>query len=353
MRAAYPEAPEEADNDVREDGTACHWLAAELFHGRFPALNSLSPNGRVLDEDMFDAADMYLDVLRSWPGVVPVVEQKMDCSVLHPGVEGTPDAWAYNPTLRTLFIGDLKYGFRFVEVWENLQMVIYAMALLRLLGLDNGLMDQNIIVQFQIIQPRSNHRDGPVRTWRVRASDLRALFNWIVSKAQDAMRPEAPCTPNPGCVDCPGRHACAALQNAAYTALEVAYGSVPHELDAQGIGVELSLLTEAAKRLEARITGLTAQAEHMVREGTVVPGWSLEPTYARERWQDGAEAKLLSFGTLMGVDLAKPLQAISPARARKLIPESYVKMFSHKPSTGVRLMKSDPLAAKKKFTPQP
>ena len=130
MRAAYPEAPDEADNDVREDGIACHWLAAELFHKRYPALDSISPNGRVLTEEMFDAADLYLDVLNSWPGVGVTVEQQINCSAIYEGMVGTPDACAYNPTLRTLYVGDLKFGFRFVEVWENWQLIVYAWSLI-------------------------------------------------------------------------------------------------------------------------------------------------------------------------------------------------------------------------------
>jgi hypothetical protein len=346
MRAYYPDAPDEADNEIREDGIACHWLAAELHHQRFPALNSLSPNGRVLDDDMFDAADEYLTAIHSWPGVVPVVEQPIDCSTIVPGMWGTPDAWAYSPTTRTIYIADLKYGFRFVEVWENWQMVCYVAALLVLLQL----IDTETWVEFTIVQPRSGHRDGTTRTWRVNASDLRAQINILRGAAADAMKPTPLCTPNPGCTDCPARHACVALQNSALRALETSYEGVPLELSPAAIGDELRRLKEAEKRIEARITGLTQQAESLIRNGTVVPWWSLEPTYARERWRDGTEAQVLSIAKFYGTDVAKPLMPISPAQARKKLPDSVVAVFAHKPSTGVRLTKLDPFAAKKKFT---
>lgn len=347
MRAAYPEAPEEADNEVREDGIACHWLAAELYHHRYPPLGSLSPNQRVLDDDMFDAADEYVAELRSWPGVVPVVEQPIDCSAIIPGMTGTPDAWAYNPTTRILHIADLKYGFRFVEVWENWQLVCYIAALLALLGLH----DTDVTVHAIIVQPRSGHRDGTTRRWIVQASDLRAQINILRGAAADAMKTAAPaCTPNPGCGDCPARHACVALQNSALRALETSYEGTPLELSAAALGDELRRLKEAEKRIEARITGLTAQAESLLRNGTVVPWWSLEPTYARERWREGTEAQVIAIAQFYNTDVAKPLQPISPAQARKKLPESVVAIFSHKPSTGVRLTKLDPFAAKKKFT---
>lgn len=349
MRSHYPDAPDEADNEVREDGTACHWLAAEMFEGRTPALNSLSPNDRVLDEDMFDACDMYLDVINGWHGVVPIVEQQIDCRDIYPGMRGTPDAWAYDPTTHTLYIADLKYGFRFVEVWFNWQLLVYIAAIIEQLQLD----DRIVTVQATIVQPRSSHRDGPVRTWRVRASDLRIYFNELRAAAADAMKPTPPCTPNPGCVDCAARHGCVALQNSALRALEVSYDGIPLELDAAAVGDELRRLMDAQKRLEARITGLQGQAESLLRNGTVVPHWSLSATYARERWRDGMESQVVTLGRFYNQDLAAPIKAISPAKARKLVPPDVVAIYSHKPSTGVRLTKIDPLEARKKFSQQP
>lgn len=349
MRAAYPEAPDEADNDVREDGIACHWLAAELFHGRYPALNSLSPNNRTLTEEMFDAADEYLNVINNWPGVAPVVEHPVACDIIHDHMQGTPDAWAYNPTLRTLYVADLKFGFRFVEVWENWQLICYVWAIIDLLNLA----DTDTMVQMTIVQPRSTHHEGPVRTWRIRASDLRAQLNILQHAAQLAMGETPDCTPNPGCGDCPARHACVALQNSALRALETSYEGIPLELSAAAVGDELRRLKEAEKRLEARITGLTAQAEALLRAGTTVPWWSLEGTYARERWRDGMDQQVLAIGKYFDCDVAKPVQPLSPAQARKVLPADVVAAFSHKPSTGVRLTKVDPFAARKKFQPQP
>lgn len=348
MRAAYPEAPEEADNDVREDGTACHWLAAEIWEGRHPALESLSPNQRELTEEMFDAVDLYHDVLRSW-GVAAVCELTLTIDSILQGMKGTPDAWAWDAVKRRLYIADLKFGYRFVEVYENKQMAIYCRAILDHLGL-LGNEDETITVVFTIVQPRSYHREGPVRKWVVQASDLRPLWNDLAEAAQRCFRPNAPCTPNPGCGDCPGRFSCMALQNSAMVALEASYGSVPFELPPAALGDELGRLRRARSHMEARITGLEAQAEQLLRDGTTVPGWALYPSYARERWREGSESQVLTLGTLYNVDLAKPAKPITPAQARKLLPANAVAVFAHKPSTGVKLSPVDPLEAKKAFS---
>ncbi len=352
MRAAFPSAPDEADNEVCEDGTACHWLAAEIYEGRMPAEGSLAPNGRVITEEMFEAVDMYHEEIFSWTNVVPVVEQPVDCSVIYEGMRGTPDVWAYNPDKRRLYIADLKFGFRFVEVWENWQLIIYAAAILELLFPDRAdYDDQTITIEFAIVQPRSFHRAGPVRKWCVKASDLRAYVTILKHAAHVAMQDNPMCTPNPGCGDCPGRHACMTYQHAAYTALEQSYDSVPLELSPAALGKELTVLKTALKRIEGRISGLEVQAESQLRNGKSIPGWILAPTFARETWQEGKDADVLTLEKYFpGVTLRKPAKAITPAQARKVIPKDVVSLYAHKPSTGVRLTKQDPLEAKKAFS---
>lgn len=346
MRSFYPEEPEEADTEIREDGTACHWLAAEVHAGRFHELGSTSPNGRTLDDSMFDAVDEYLDVLRSWQGVEVYVERSIDCSEIYPGMSGTPDAWAYNATTNTLYIADLKYGFRFVEVWFNWQLLCYIASLIALLRLD----DRTLTVVATIVQPRSNHRDGPVRTWRVRASDLRPYINDLKHAANAAMLNDPICTPNPHCNDCPARHACVALQNSALIALEQSYAGVPLELDAVAAGDELRRLKAAGKRLDARVTGLESQVEGMLRNGVTVPQWGLETTFARTRYRDGMEQAVINLGQYFNVNLAALPKPINVGAFKKLVPANVYAAFTHKPSTGVRLTQSDPLQATKKFT---
>jgi hypothetical protein len=350
MRAAFPEVPEETDNDVREDGIAAHWLSAEIFNGRIPAVDSLSPNKRLMDEDMFDGADMYVSELFRWrfAGLDVHVEELLELDVILDGMSGTPDAWAYDKSRRRLYIADFKYGFRFVEVWYNWQLLCYSLGLMHKLAL----YDEVTTIEFIIVQPRSNHRDGPVRRWCVKASDLRAQWNILKNKAAEAAKRDTQCVPNPGCLNCAGRHACMALQNAALTALETAYSSVPLELSPLAIGDELRRLKDASKKMEARISGLEMQAESLLKKGDVVPGWMLAPTYARERWRDGVESQVLTLGLLYGADLAKPRKPITPAQAKKLLPAPVVKMFSHTPSTGVRLTQQSPHEVTKKFTNQ-
>lgn len=345
MRAMFPEAPDEADSEVTEDGTACHWLASEVWeHGYSVPEGSLSPNQRVITEEMYSAVDMYHTVLRSWPGVLAVCEKYVPIPRIMQGFGGTPDAWAYNPDTNTLYIADLKFGFRFVEVWENLQLICYACGLIDMLGLDWN----NVNICMTIVQPRSRHKDGPVRTWNTTGM---GVLPFVMMLALAAKSPTT-YTPNPGCFDCPGRHVCVAYQNAAMRALEVSYaGGNVHELEPAALGAELRLLKDAAKKLEGRISGLEVQAESLLRSNRVVPGWVLSATYARETWKEGADVVLTTLAEKYfgGVEVSKPPKLKTPNQVRQLLPPSIVAPFAHKPSTGVRLTKQDPYEARKAF----
>lgn len=344
MRAKFPEAPDEADSEVTEDGTACHWLASETWEGRVLQEGTIAPNGRVLTEEMFDAVDVYHGVLNSWQGVHAVCEQHIPIPRIMQGMWGTPDAFAYNPDTKTLYIADLKFGFRFVEVWDNYQLICYACGLMDHLGLTWA--DTNIV--FTIVQPRSFHREGPVRTWKTTANDiLPHVMALSVAANQPTMY-----TPNPGCYDCPGRHECSAYHNSALQACEVSYGGgTTHELSPAAIGAMLRLLNDADRKITGLKTGLSVQAEAMIASGVTIPGWQVAPTFAREAWIAGAEVHLMTLAEKYygNPTITKPPKLITPNQARKLLPTDVVAMYAHKPSTGVKLTPVSTLDARKAF----
>lgn len=349
MCSAYPDAPDESDTEVREEGLACHALAHSVANGIVPEVGSISANNVVQDDEMFDAVDMYLGVLSAWPGVSPVLEQPVDCSVIVDGMTGTPDAWAWNPTTRTLHVADLKFGYRFVEVWENPQLIIYAAAIIELLKID-PMTEQYASIEFTIVQPRSFHAEGPVRTWKIRMTDLRAHANWIRTRAEATLKPDALCTPNPGCIDCPARHACPTLQQAALTARHEGYASIPHDIGPAGVATELTWLKHAAKLLDARISGLEAQAEGMLRAGRVLPGWEMATRKGREYFKPDCEQSVINLGKLVGVDLIAPRKPISPAKARKLLQNPEIlEPYIHTPNSGVSLSPINKFKAAKAF----
>jgi len=353
MCANYPELPDEPDDEIREDGIACHWLVYEIWNGRYPQLDSLSPNNRILTEEMFDAADQWIDLLLSWGETQNTqCEKQISCDIILAGMKGTPDAFNWNASTRVLRVADLKFGFKFVEVWYNLQLIIYALALIEYLGI-NGIDDQQTVVEFTIVQPRSYHREGDIRTWRVYASDLRGYANILRDKAHAATQPNAPCTVNPGCHDCRARHACMTFQQAALTAVEISYQGLPLELSPAALGNERRIIKQSIKRLEGRLSGIDAQIQALITSGTVVPYAAIVPHYHRECYLPGVKPAVLNLGKYFNKDVAKPREPVSPAKLRKLLPPDIVAAYAHKPLSGYKVATADPLEAVKKFTKQP
>lgn len=332
------------DHEVREDGTGCHWLSYELAHGRKPAEGSLSPNGRELTEEMFAAAAVYLDVLRSFNLPVQLEVTMPVSSVFRHCQDGTPDAFAIDHERKLLKLPDLKYGFTPVEVWRNPQLIVYAWTILCLYP---SIVDVDLI----IVQPRANHRDGTVRTWRTTRDELRPLAEALQVALENAMAPNPICTVTDACNNCGGAHACTALAAAGGYGVDISHDSTPHELDEVQLGYELTKLERAYKNMEHRITGLSAQADSIIRGGGRVPGYGRERAGTRWRWRDDKHAQVEVLGRVFGVDVHAPVKLRTPAQLRHEFTGLDVQsLFAEQPTGELRLKAIDPNEAIKAFT---
>lgn len=339
---------EETDNEVREDGTACHWLAQQVWEGNRPSVGSLSPNNREITEEMYIAVDEYHALLRSWSGSASL-EETIPVSQFFPGVaDGTPDAWGYCTTAALLDVGDLKYGFRPVEVWQNVQLTLYAWTLVCLLT-QKGHAPQTI--RLTICQPRCAHRDGTTRTWTVSVQALAEFAATLAAAAQRCYAPNPPCTVNPGCGNCGAAHACRTLQAAAGAGMEVSYDATPFELNADQLGYELSKLMQAQARMEHRINGLSVQAESLLRKGQRIPAFEMGRGRTNWRWRDGADAYVKRLGELFSVEVLQPTKIKSVAQLRNTFPGFDVQAaYGEKPPGELKLRMTDPNEAIKKLT---
>lgn len=345
MCAAYPEHPEEGNHEVREDGTACHWLAKELWDSIQHAEGELSPNNRLLTEEMFDACDVYHDVLRSWPNVDPVLEQTLPMDFIYPGMEGTPDAFAYNPSINTLWVGDLKFGFVSVEVWKNLQLSLYAGAVVKFLKIE----DRNPRIVLTIVQPRDFNPEGAVRVWETSWSELEPILKWLSERAHAAMAPNPMVTSGPQCQQCPGRHACRAAQQSAMMAVEFTYGSTPHELSVEALGAEAARLYDAQKHMEARMSGLYMQMEKLMEKGVRVPFHEMRESRSRRYIDAEGMAKLKAlapyFNTTAVEEKPRSLRALDAA-----FPKEVIAMYSRRPRGALKIGRINPKDAERKFS---
>lgn len=344
MQALFPET----EGEEAREGDACHWLAAEALHGRVGTrpVGMTAANGVIITEEHYEAAVVYVKTVRGFaPGPCALyIEHPITIPRVHEQCYGTPDAFFYDAGTATLHLPDLKFGFGIVDVFENWQLICYAVGVLDFLQLD----DQKTRVKFYIVQPRGFHREGPVRTWEVLASDLRPYANKLAHAAQAAMLTPQ-CVSSVQCRYCSARHACPSAQQAAMYSVDYVGQPTPEALDAVALAIELRTLRRASEAINYRLTGLEAQAEAMINAGQLVPGFTLQHGTGRATWNKPA-AEVFALGDLLGVKLQKDPEPVSPAEARKRgLDETLLNAYTFKPSTGVKLIPNDKTVASRVF----
>ena len=350
MNQAYPQD----DTPETKEGHAAHWVFAEKLAGREVSEGATAPNGVVVTDEMLEGADLVVDTVRARiPAGVPLyVEQPVAIARIHPQCWGTPDIWAFVAQAGVLEVIDYKFGHRFVDEYENDQGVAYTAGILdhlaETLGKAPGLLDQAIKVNFTVVQPRCFYKGAPVRTWSVMASDLRAHINQLANAAGVALAPNPPAVTNPECTDCPGRHACPALQQAAYRDAEFAVKSSPVELPPAAASLELRMLERSLERLQARVDGMREAVATYIRQGHSVPFHRAQQGYGRQQWTMPPE-QVIAMGQLMGVDLSKP-GVKTPTQAKKAgVDEAVIKAYSTTPLGQIKLVPDNPADARRVF----
>lgn len=336
--AAYPtmsrKYPEEESEEAKE-GTAAHWVAWEIFFGRYVKVDDVAPNGIVVTQEMVDGGELLVGTLLSYaPHGSWNIEQKvtvfddLDCF-------GTPDAWAYIEEINTLVVPDYKYGHKFVEEFENDQCVPYVKGIIDMLDVD----DQTLNVIIVIVQPRCYYRGEPVRMWYFKGSDIRGQINVLRMAAERALDIDPVATTNPGCGDCSARHDCPALQKATYADVETSTHSTPIHITAQAAAIELKMLERAQERMEARIKGLSAFVLNQVKLGQRVPHYQLSQSYGNRKWSI-SDAEVVSIGQCFEKNLQKQ-SVVTPSQAIKLgIDEAVIKEYSIVPMRELKLTPS-------------
>lgn len=304
LETLYPSEETEASLE----GTAAHWVASIfLSNVNVADLPEYAPNGIEVNQEMIDAAIMYVNEVYKKKDYELFIEVPIDISNVHPECWGTPDCFAIVGDY--LYLWDFKYGHGFVDVFENWQLIEYA------LGIAQSYRFKHICMT--IVQPRNYHKDGPIRHWELTLDKLVSYMPRLQQAENIAMSDIAYTNVGSHCKDCKARHACQALQQASLSNIDSLFLTAPHELNPQQTGQELRYLYRAQELLEARITALEEAAKHMISKGESVTGFKLESTTGREKWTRDIE-EVLIMGDCLGIDLRKPQELITPTQARKL-----------------------------------
>ena len=360
MSQAFPETEE---NPEALEGEASHQIAAELIEGYTRGVSlpwssfdgQKADNGEPYTEEMYEGARLYAEnvayIMREsgvFSGPNIRIEERLEMSEVHKYSFGTCDCSIYDRKNKRLYIWDYKFGYNLYEAFENWQCINYFVGLRELYGI-NGLIDRETTVIIRIVQPRGFHRDGPVREWRVLASDLRPYVNNLQTKAEESLGPNAMCRTGTHCRYCTARIGCTAAISAGLSLFELTASPTPIEMKPADMGFLLTLIRRARKQLEYLESGFEEQVKGLVKKGVDVPGWLVEPTYGRETWGKPVE-EIDVLGQMLGLDLIQQ-KPITPRQAvlKGLDPE-IAKQYTTKPQSGIKVVPDDLNKAKRIFS---
>lgn len=362
MAQQYPQDEETQD---AADGEASHEIGATLINDASRGfisdvtadkfIGKAATNGTLFTEEMFDAAKIYADdvgeIMRQYGifgGPNFGTEARVESKRIHELSFGTTDQFIYDANSHKLFIWDYKFGHEVVEAFENWQMINYLAGILEQLEI-NGHEDQQITVHIRIIQPRAFHRDGIIREWVVKASDLRGHFNILEANAAESLGNNAVCRSGPHCKHCTARHDCEAALTAAMSFYEVAMKPIPITMSFSARGLQLAILKRARKHIERLEIAFEEQIKNTIRGGKLVPGWKLEQGLGHEKWNKPIP-EVIALGDMMGHDLRKPTDVKTPTQARSLgIDGDVISAYANKPKTSLKLVQETGIKTKTIF----
>lgn len=314
------------DSDAKKEGVCAHWVLELLAKEQPVKEGDLHDNGKMVTDDMIEHAEGLLEML---PPLRPEdVEKRFTCDDLWPGMVGKADI-AFDMDSELVLV-DYKYGHAPVDAFENEQLMVTAAALA-----DPA---RHKTIRMIVYQPRCFRGDGPVSEWAIDYSRFSTQYLPRVKEAvKEANGPNPDVNTGSHCRNCVGKHACKALHATSMSIVDMTQAASILELPAEALGRELATLQDAQERLKARVTGLEQQAQLALEKGQTVAGFQLVNAVGNLSWV-APKDKVLQLGDLLGVDLRKAEEPITPTQAINAgVDEATVKGIAKRASKGVEL----------------
>lgn len=343
-------APPMADSVHAREGTAAHALAEmcltknEIMVGAHPKDHiGETIQGFEVTEEMAEAVGLYVDTVRADQKATKstlIVEKKFDLSSVFRGMWGTNDAINY-ARWGKLIVYDYKHGQgQEVEVVDNPQLLYYALGAY----IEYGDAQEFSEVELVIVQPRADHRDGPVRRWAIPVTYLTAFSDTLRKAAEATMKPDAPLKTGPHCRWCPALPICPeAARKVQETALaDFSEPTVKLPDPAYMTVDQIKKVLDFAGFVDDWIKSVEAYAESQVKAGFPIPGYKLVRKRSIRKWINEEEAAKVLKSKYGEKVFTKP-ELLSPAQIEKIIGKKdggaiEIETLSETPDTGVVLV---------------
>jgi len=348
MQAAYPED----DTPEAREGTAAHHYPSELLQGRVVEEGSLAPNGEIITREMIEGAqELIADIItvqsQSSPDARLYVEHFITGhGMIHPLNEGTPDYVLIDYAKHSIFIWDYKFGHRFVDEYENWQILDYLAMVVEGLELDQSEF-KGWRVRLSIAQPRY-YRAASLRHWDTLGHKVWPYFAKLAAAAELAADPNSPTRTGPHCRNCRAL-GCEARQDAVDDAIEITRTASVHDFTPETAARQYRLMEIAAERLKGFMSGLEAYLVPTIKSGHPVPGYEVAQSMGNAKWTIPV-TEVLTLGQMYGVDLAKPQDVITPTQAKaKGVDASVIQAYSARQPGEFKLQRVDTTRASRAF----
>ena len=288
-------------SEFAEYGTAGHTLAPICLEDDFNActlkgthLNKSAkfPKGFLVDDEMIDAVQQYVDYCNGLDGQHKFVERRVDFSKWVPEGFGTSDFIKLdkNSEGQIIHCVDLKMG-KGVKVYakDNPQGMLYALGVLNEMDMAFEFLDYDL-VNIVIVQPRLDHIDE----WMITVGNLKKWADEVIRPAADkAANGVKEFTPgDKQCRFCKAKSSCKALAEHSLEAVSKVFRPIPdpdmdlkesHTLSNEDIG-ELIPLTDG---IIEWCKALQSYAFTLLEGGTAIKGYKLVRGRAGHRkWLD-------------------------------------------------------------------
>lgn len=320
------ELPQSDEPDYRRHGTAAHAAIEKCLKEHLDGWEIVGEtfNNTVVDAEMANAIQVFLDEVRSYitPESKVYVECMIDAPDFHPDFYGTTDVAII--TGRSLVVRDYKHGIGIaVDAEGNPQIMYYAFGILRR---HVGEIDT---VDMGIVQPRSFHPDGPIRSWACGADIILAWAERELKPAMDRTAIDPGLDAGPWCRFCPAKLVCPMLQGLFGAAAQCDPKLVLNVTD-ERLGREYQYL----QGVKFYIKALEEETLRRLNMGDAIPGTKLVQKKANRVFKIGAEPV---FKNAFGAKAYTQPEMKSPAEMERVSPEAkqLVREWAYTPESGL------------------
>lgn len=230
-----------------------------------------------------------------------------------------------------LYVDDLKFGYRLVEVERNWTLLSHAIGFMIT---SNSFHFQKIVLT--IHQPRPYHPDGYIRQWSIGQKELADIRDEIFN-AFTTYRDQLKTGDH--CYKCLAAAICPALRLATMNVLDVVSDGFDDSLTGEELAFELDMMTRAANLLKVRTKALDEHARAELSSNRTVGPYGMVATVGHSKWLPTVDAGTIL--ALTGVDIEEK-SLMTPAAAKRAgVPEEIVSSLTTRPTTGFKLDRVD------------